>query len=141
MNSFETIICHFKEALIHFRWSPPAKANGELIGYKITCWRNKNGSRYPVFQNVFVSADLTEFVIPKLLTNENYVFTVSQVYNPVRNNPAVLTEMYLISIGEGSHRNRLRERNKPINGFNFDGDSNPSFNDLHCEFAVVVGFG
>ncbi len=132
-----------KEAVIHFRWSPPAQANGELTGYKINCWYEKNGTRYRICQNVFVPSGLTEFIIPKLLINENYLFTVCKfpLLFTCKLLQILVIHVCLMLIGESIHRNWLRKRNATINGFDFGRDSHPTFDDLHGELAVVSGFG
>ncbi|KAK4016061.1 hypothetical protein OUZ56_031022 [Daphnia magna] len=64
------------EVVIHFRWSPPAKSNGELAGYRVTYCRETSESQHRDCQNANVSPSATEFVARNVGTDDYYVFTV-----------------------------------------------------------------
>lgn len=66
-----------QEVVIHFRWSPPAKSNGELAGYRVTYCRETSESQHRDCQNANVSPSATEFVARNVGTDDYYVFTVS----------------------------------------------------------------
>jgi hypothetical protein len=63
-----------QEVVIHFRWSPPAKSNGELTGYRIHFCHD--GTPSDDCQDFDVSAGATEFIAPNLVMDDNYTFTV-----------------------------------------------------------------
>lgn len=62
--------------MIHFRWSPPAKSNGELTGYRIHFCHEIVGTLDDDCQNIDVLAGVTEFIAPNLIIYDNYTFTV-----------------------------------------------------------------
>lgn len=37
-----------------FRWNPPKAVNGPLVGYKISCWYEKDNSRYDLFMDYLI---------------------------------------------------------------------------------------
>jgi hypothetical protein len=64
--------------MIHFRWSPPAKSNGELTGYRIHFCHEVVGIQTEDCQDIDVSAGVTEFIAHNLVIDDNYAFTVGQ---------------------------------------------------------------
>ena len=65
--------------VVHFRWSPPSKPNGQLTGYKVHCWQEINGTRYVICPDSVLAVNVTEFSTSNLLANETYFFSVRRV--------------------------------------------------------------
>lgn len=52
-----------------FRWNPPKAVNGPLVGYKISCWYEKENSRYDLFVDYHLQPEITEKYIENLPKN------------------------------------------------------------------------
>ncbi|XP_055298116.1 proto-oncogene tyrosine-protein kinase ROS isoform X4 [Sitodiplosis mosellana] len=52
-----------------FRWNPPKAANGPLLGYKISCWYEKDNSRYDLFVDYHLQPEYTVKHIENLPKN------------------------------------------------------------------------
>lgn len=52
-----------------FRWNPPKAMNGPLSGYKISCWYEKDNSRYDLFIDYYLQAGNNEKYMENLPNN------------------------------------------------------------------------
>ncbi|GIY65962.1 tyrosine-protein kinase receptor [Caerostris darwini] len=66
------------DIVAHFRWSPPAKANGIVSKYHVLCWMTVNETRMAVCNDV-VDGRMLEFRKQHLLPNTTYSFQVHAV--------------------------------------------------------------
>ncbi len=64
--------------LVDFRWTPPVKFNGELVGYKIECWNEKDDTKLDLCQKdgSIVPPIVNDYSTRTLMPNESYYFTV-----------------------------------------------------------------
>lgn len=54
-----------------FRWKPPKEVNWPLLGYKISCWYEKDNSRYDLFIEYHLQPEINEKYMENLPRNAN----------------------------------------------------------------------